>query len=199
MDGVGSSGILDAFACGIFVLKSNIWFGSSRYWCTLSCWKHNNANTYCEDSLRLIPEYVCENVDLKVSRIRGDSWGATQSYLGQSIAGCAQILSKSLILFTCCRNANKLDILLSISSNAHEIQCESENECYRHFCMFIDIFAHQGFSKAVGTILGLGGGGGDLLQSHLYFKRIQFCTLVYLRFPISTELLTYFSHMAIHW
>ena len=33
----------------------------------------------------------------------------------------------------------------------------------------------------------------------LSFKRIQFCSVVYLWFPISTELLTYFSHISIHW
>ena len=33
----------------------------------------------------------------------------------------------------------------------------------------------------------------------LFFKRIQFCSLVYLGFPISTDLLTYFGHISIHW
>ena len=32
-----------------------------------------------------------------------------------------------------------------------------------------------------------------------FFKRIQFCSLVYLWFPISTDLLTYFGHISIHW
>ena len=43
------------------------------------------------------------------------------------------------------------------------------------------------------------GGAIFFFKSHLYFKRIQFCTLVYLWFVISTELWTYFSHISIHW
>ena len=58
------------------------------------------------------------------------------------------------------------------------------------------------YVKAVGTFLGLGGGGAKKILRGLiilFFKRIQFCSLVYLWFPISTELLTYFSHISIHW
>ena len=46
-------------------------------------------------------------------------------------------------------------------------------------------------TKAVGTVCGLGGGG----ILHFHFKRIQFCTLVFLWFPIFTELWDYFSRI----
>ena len=58
-------------------------------------------------------------------------------------------------------------------------------------------------SKAVGTIFGLGGQKkfcrAKFFLIILFFKRIQFCSLVYLGFPISTDLLTYFGHISIHW
>ena len=48
---------------------------------------------------------------------------------------------------------------------------------------------------------GIGGGGATrkFFLIILFFKRIQFCSLVYLWFPISTDLLTYFGHISIHW
>ena len=48
----------------------------------------------------------------------------------------------------------------------------------------------------------IGGGGAKPRKkffNHTFFKRIQFCSLVYLWFQISAELLTYFSHISIHW
>ena len=59
-----------------------------------------------------------------------------------------------------------------------------------------------GCSKAVGTIFGLGGQKkfcAKFFLTTLFFKRIQFCSLVYLWFPISTELLPYLSHISIYW
>ena len=85
------------------------------------------------------------------------------------------------------------------------------NITYLSFLKLMHRFAsicvwYYGLFKAVGKILGLGGGEGKkyfaprkFFFNHLFFKRIQFCSLVYLWFPISTELLTYFSHISIHW
>ena len=44
-----------------------------------------------------------------------------------------------------------------------------------------------------------GGGGQQIWVPHLNFKGMKFRTLVYMWFPISTELWAYFSSFVIHW
>ena len=61
---------------------------------------------------------------------------------------------------------------------------------HKYYCDFFTLSFPHLIYKAVGTILGLGGGGGKKIlrgfaaqiffKSHFFFKRIQFCSLVYL-------------------